>query len=89
MMSMSVCLSVSLSVCPRGYLENHVSELHQIFYAFVRGRGLFSRGGVAIRCVLLLSTDYVMFLNTGPMAPCDTTAAASLQSRARFNTVAW
>ena len=33
MMSMSVCLSVCVFVCPQSYLGNYTSDFHPIFYA--------------------------------------------------------
>ena len=31
--TVSVCLSLCVSVCPRAYIQNYTSDLHQIFYA--------------------------------------------------------
>jgi len=38
-MRMSVCGSICVSVCPRGYFQNHTRDLYQIFVdvAYVRG----------------------------------------------------
>jgi len=38
-MSISVCVTASLSVCPQGYLRNHTRDLYQFFVhvAYVRG----------------------------------------------------
>jgi len=38
-MSPSVCLCVCVFVCPRSYLRNYMSELHQFFVHFTCGRG--------------------------------------------------
>jgi len=38
-MSVSVCLSVCVFVCPRAYLRNYTSDLHQIFVHVTYGRG--------------------------------------------------
>jgi len=37
---MSVSVSVCVSVCPRSYLRNYTSDLHQIFVDITYGRGL-------------------------------------------------
>jgi len=37
-MSVSVCLSV-VFVCPRSYLRNYASDLHQFVVLFTYGRG--------------------------------------------------
>ena len=37
-MSVSVCLSV-VFVCPRSYLRNYASDLHQFFVLVTHGRG--------------------------------------------------
>ena len=37
-MSVSVCLSV-VFVCPRSYLRNYASDLHQFFVLVTYGRG--------------------------------------------------
>jgi len=38
-MSESVCLSVSVFVCPRSYLPNYATDLHQVFVQVTYGRG--------------------------------------------------
>jgi len=38
-MSVSVCLSVCVFVCPRSYIRNYTSDLHQFFAHVTCGRG--------------------------------------------------
>jgi len=38
-MSVSVCACVCVFVCPRSYLRNCTSDVHQIFYVVTYGRG--------------------------------------------------
>jgi len=62
-MTMSVCLSV----CPRAYLRNYTSDLHQIFMrvTYIRGSVLLWR-----RCDTLSTSgfmDDVLFAHNGHM----------------------
>ena len=59
---------MSMSVCPLAYLENHVTELHQISVRVACGRGsvLFWR-----RCDMLYTSGFVddaLFSHDHPMA---------------------
>jgi len=87
----SLCLCVSLSVCPRGYLRNHMRDLYQIFVhvAYVRGSVLLrhvdnrphcllpGRGWQArAKCNLWLRCRYC----TSPMSLLCTVARLSLNS---------
>jgi len=61
-----VCVCVCLSVCPRGYLQNHTRDLYQIFMRVVYGCGsvLFRR-----RCDTLCTSGFVddiIFFYNGP-----------------------
>jgi len=38
-MNVSVCLSACVSVCPRSYLRNYKSDLHQFLARVTHGRG--------------------------------------------------
>jgi len=49
-----VCLSVSLLACPRAYLQNYTSDLHQTFGALPMFAARSSSGGAEIRYVLLV-----------------------------------
>ena len=48
----SVCLYVFVSACPRAYLWNRWTDLHESFCAHFVAVARSSSGGVAIRCVL-------------------------------------
>jgi len=41
-----VCMCVCLSVCPRGYLRNHMRDLYQLFVHVAYGRGAVALGRV-------------------------------------------
>ena len=62
-MSLSVCLSVYMSVCPRAYLWNRWTDLHEIL-AVARS----SSGGVAILYVLPVLLMTSLFAVMGRMA---------------------
>jgi len=47
-----VCLSVSVFVCPRSYLRNYTSDLHQFLCMLPMAGTRSSSGGVVIRYVL-------------------------------------
>jgi len=66
-MTVSVCLSVCLFVCPRAYHRNCMSSLHQNFPLRV---SLYVRGSVLLwqRCDTLCTSgfmDDVMFVHNG------------------------
>jgi len=50
--SLSVCLCACLSLCPRAYLRDRWTDLHDFLFISPVAVGRSSSGGVAIRYVL-------------------------------------
>ena len=70
--SVSVCLSTCVFVCPRSYLRNYTTDLHQIFlYSLPMSLARSCSGGVVICYVLpvLWMTSYLLISQSCSTSP--------------------
>ena len=79
-MSVSVCLSV-VFVCPRSYLRNYASDLHQFFVLVTYGRGsvLLWRRTDTLRISVSWMTSYLHISRVCSKSPPNWGSEAHMQ----------